>query len=102
MSQVRNEMWMPAMVTKAAFSANFGLSMLCVKMCGVWGGALALSITRSLQLVMLLGKPSHTSKTDKVPLPRRCLSIWSLYISLSSAFMAALQQIKSTQMQATG
>ncbi|KAK9834476.1 hypothetical protein WJX74_002488 [Apatococcus lobatus] len=54
MSQVRNEMWMPATVTKAAFSANFGLSMLCVKLCGVWGGALALSITRFLQAAMLL------------------------------------------------
>lgn len=50
---------MPAMVTKAAFSANFGLSMLCVKLCGVWGGALALSITRSLQLLTLLGEQCH-------------------------------------------
>lgn len=67
MSQVRNEMWMPATVTKAAFSANFGLSMICVKLCGVWGGALALSITRLLQTVMLLGESDL--------LPMRCLQL---------------------------
>ncbi len=53
--QVQNDMWLPALATLAAFLANIPLSILLVRWHGAWGGALALSLARLMQLVVLVG-----------------------------------------------
>lgn len=55
--QVQNLVWAPAILTVITALANIPINMVLIAWYGFWGAALATSVARILQLLLLCGKP---------------------------------------------
>ena len=56
--QVQNMVWAPAVITVLTALANIPINMLLIAWYDFWGAALATSVARILQLVLLCGTSS--------------------------------------------
>ena len=61
--QVQNIVWAPAVLTAITAVANVPVNMVLIAWHGFWGAALATSVARILQLLLLCGTPSLSLST---------------------------------------
>lgn len=61
--QVQNIVWAPAVLTAITAVANVPINMVLIAWHGFWGAALATSVARILQLLLLCGTPSLSLST---------------------------------------
>lgn len=68
--QVQNMVWAPAILTVLTAVANIPINMLLISWRGFWGAALATSVARILQLLLLCGEPNNFLRGAGVLLSR--------------------------------